>query len=115
NVFCAPGAVIEVPMAREIVPTINRLAHATRAAGGLVVWMQMTLRNHAEWAIALDNMFAPALSERMLEGLKPGGKDHALWPAMETDKTDLYIFKNRFSAFLPTASDLARELRSRGV
>jgi ureidoacrylate peracid hydrolase len=30
--FCAPGFPHEVPMAREIVPNINRLAEALRAA-----------------------------------------------------------------------------------
>ena len=50
----------------------------------------------------------------MVAGLNPGGEGHALWPEMETDPADISMFKSRFSAFLPTASDLAGELRSRG-
>jgi ureidoacrylate peracid hydrolase len=37
--FVAPGAPSEVPMAREIVPTVNKLADAVRARGGTVAWM----------------------------------------------------------------------------
>ena len=46
NVFCAKGAAVEVATAREIVPNINRLARATRTAGGTVVWVQMAI---ARW------------------------------------------------------------------
>jgi uncharacterized membrane protein YfcA len=38
NYFCAEGFPAEVPLAREIVPNINRLASAIRSAGGAVVW-----------------------------------------------------------------------------
>jgi ureidoacrylate peracid hydrolase len=37
NGFMAPGQPAEVVQAREIVPNVNRLAQATRAAGGTVV------------------------------------------------------------------------------
>lgn len=41
NCFLEPGfSVIEVPASRDIVPEINRLAAATRAGGGLVMWTQ---------------------------------------------------------------------------
>ncbi len=42
NHFVAEGFPAEVPLSREIVPTINRLARAMRAAGGQVVWVQTT-------------------------------------------------------------------------
>src|SRR5262245_16951992 len=40
NYFMAPGQQVEIPTAREIVPNINRLAHALRDAGGLVIWIR---------------------------------------------------------------------------
>ena len=40
--FLEPGAVAEMPAAREIVPNINRLANALRRAGGTVVWIVST-------------------------------------------------------------------------
>ena len=42
NAFMLPGMPVEVPAARDIVPNVNRLARALRAAGGTVVWVQMT-------------------------------------------------------------------------
>src|SRR3989338_7201655 len=38
NALVAPGACGEVPAARGIVANINRLAEATRSAGGRVAW-----------------------------------------------------------------------------
>ena len=43
NYFVAEGYPAEIPVSREIVPVINRLAKAVRAAGGIVVWIQTTV------------------------------------------------------------------------
>jgi ureidoacrylate peracid hydrolase len=115
NVFCAPGAPVEVPQARDIVPNINRLAHATREAGGLVVWVQMTMKSREEWALVLDNLLSAETGERVLAAIKPGSEGHALWPQMQPAPEDLHVAKNRFSAFLPSSSDIAEQLRSRGI
>lgn len=115
NVFCAPGAAVEVPAAREIVPNINRLAKATREAGGLVVWVQMTVARHEDWALVLDNLVTPEVGKNTLAGIKPGSEGHALWPKMEPAPGDLYVAKNRFSAFLPSSSNIAELLRGRGI
>lgn len=115
NVFLAEGAPVEVPTAREIVPNVNRLARATRAAGGIVAWVQMTIPRHEDWAMVLDHLIAPAVGERVLAGVKPGSEGHALWPKMETAAGDLYIAKNRYSAFLPSSSNIAQDLRARGI
>ena len=40
NYFVAEGFPLEVPLARAIVPNINRMAKALRAAGGAVAWVQ---------------------------------------------------------------------------
>ena len=40
NGFMAPGQPAEMPVARAIVPNVNRLAEATRKAGGAVVWIK---------------------------------------------------------------------------
>src|ERR1700758_4645255 len=52
NVFMLPGMPVEVPQAREIVPNVNRLAAAVRAAQGTVVWVRMTLEGQLEaWSV----------------------------------------------------------------
>ncbi len=40
NYFVADGMPSCALQARTIVPNINRLAHATRSAGGTVIWIQ---------------------------------------------------------------------------
>ena len=55
NAFMLPGMPVEVPTAREIVPNVNKLAAATRAAGGKVVWVKMCLEGQSEaWRVFFD-------------------------------------------------------------
>src|SRR5262245_15866396 len=82
NAFCAEGAAAEVPMARAIVPNINRLTQATRAAGGIVVWVQMNITERATWPVFLD-MVVPLRSEQIIAELRPGSFGHALWPELQ--------------------------------
>ena len=42
NGFMDHGQMAEVPMAREIVPNVNRISAALRAAGGIVAFTQHT-------------------------------------------------------------------------
>ena len=48
NYFVAEGFAAEVPEARDIVPNINRMAKALRAAGGTVVGSRP--RRSARWS-----------------------------------------------------------------
>jgi len=63
----------------------------------------------------LDNLLSPAVAQRTFEQIKPGSEGHALWPKMETDPADLFVAKNRYSVFLPSASELTKELRALGI
>src|SRR5436189_4148303 len=57
NGFMAPGQPAEIAQARGIVPDVNRLAAATRAAGGMVVWIQNTITPESErsWSVWLGS------------------------------------------------------------
>lgn len=117
NYFVEPGAPVEVPSARAIVPAINRLTAAARAAGGAVVWIQMT---HDEsdldsWSVFYERLNSAERTQGDLDGLRAGSHMHALWHEMETAPADLWVHKKRFSAFLPESSDLAETLRARGI
>jgi ureidoacrylate peracid hydrolase len=114
NTFCAEGAAAEVPMARAIVPNINRLVQAARAAGGLVAWVQMTITDRATWPVFLD-MVAPLRAEQIIAELRPGSRGHALWPEVQSAAGDLVVTKDRFSAFLPSACALPGILTERGI
>ena len=115
NAFCAPGRAIEVPVARSIVHNINRLARAVRVCGGSVVWVQMTIKDAADWPVFLSALVDPENSARILAELRPGSEGHKLWPELEVDPADLLVPKNRFSAFLPSACALGSILKSRGI
>ncbi len=115
NAFCAPGAAVEVPVARSIVPNINRLAAAVRSSGGRVVWVQMTIKDEADWPVFLSSLLDTRNAARILSELQPGSEGHKLWPECEAKPDDLVVAKNRFSAFLPSACDLGATLRSKGI
>ena len=111
--FVAPDAASAVPAAREIVPNINRLGAAVRAAGGKVAWVQATYTREGPgyWPLFFDYMVSPEVSARILEGLTEGSRGHALWHELEIDAEDLRVRKNRYSAFFPRACDLPERLQ----
>jgi len=117
NGFMAPGAICEIDTAREIVPNVNRISAAVRAAGGLVVYIQNTFDAEAvrSWSVYFDHFCSPARRAGMIEAFTPGSKGHALWPGLEVLPQDLQVRKRRFGAFAPGASDLHAILQSRGI
>ena len=117
NGFMAPGQPAEIAPAREIVPNVNRLAAATRAAGGTVVWIQNTITPESEksWSIYLGNFANEDWGLRMRRAFTPGDFGHALYPSLEVRPSDLTVRKTRFSAFVPGASELDSILRGRGI
>jgi ureidoacrylate peracid hydrolase len=117
NGFMAPGAVAEIPEAREIVPAVNRISAAVRAAGGLVVYIQNTFDAEAvrTWSVFFDHFCSPARRQRMIEAFSLGAEGHALWAGLDVRPDDLKVRKSRFGAFAPGASDLHAMLQARGV
>jgi ureidoacrylate peracid hydrolase len=117
NGFMAPGAVAEIPEAREIVPTVNRISEAVRDAGGLVVYIQNTLDEEAirTWSTYLDHFCSPSRRQRMIEAFTPGAEGHALWSGLDVRAEDLKVRKRRFGAFVQGSSDLHAILQPRGV
>lgn len=61
NAFVAAGAPMEVPMARTLIPNINRIAADLRARGGEAIWIVTTLAPEGPnaWPIYYDNFFRP--------------------------------------------------------
>jgi ureidoacrylate peracid hydrolase len=99
----------------DIVPQVNRLAGALRHTGGGVFWIMDTFDPHAaeEWH-ALHAMLTPAARARREAAVAEGSPGQRLWPALDVRSEDAVVRKYRFSAFLPGASDLPQQLRSRG-
>ncbi len=117
NGFMAPGAVAEIGEAREIVPAVNRISAALREAGGLVAYIQNTFDDEAirTWSTYFDHFCSPARRQRMIEAFTPGAEGHALWPGLDVRPEDLQVWKRRFGAFAPGASDLHAVLQARGI
>jgi ureidoacrylate peracid hydrolase len=117
NGFMAPGQPAEIAQAREIVPAVNRVAEATRAAGGTVVWIQNTITPESEksWSVWLGNFADADWGPRMRQAFTPGDFGHALYPSLDVLPDDLTVRKTRFSAFLQGSSDLDAVLRARGI
>ena len=116
NYFMKPGFQGEVPMARKIVPTVNRLAAATRELGGHVVWVRNTTSGTREsWSVLHDWLQTPERRDRRYASMELGQEGHALWPELDVRPEDAQIVKNRYSAFVQGSSDIEAYLRGRGI
>jgi ureidoacrylate peracid hydrolase len=116
NHFVAEGFPAEVPLSREIVPTINRLARAMRIAGGQVVWVQTTAAGALEhWANHHKYMLTPERAAKRLASLDEGAEGFKLYPALEPLPNDLRVKKIKYSAFIGGSSDIDAQLKSRGI
>ncbi|KIW05030.1 uncharacterized protein PV09_04186 [Verruconis gallopava] len=105
-----------IEQAVTIVPNVNRLADATRLAGGQVIWIQTVCEplDHS-WSV-LDTMSLDEWTARRQKALERGSKGWQLWDGLNTqpDK-DIFIEKTRFSAFIQGSSDLDAILKARGL
>ena len=117
NGFVEPGAPVEVPEAREIAPNINAISRAVRAAGGVNVFLRMTVDEAAmkSWSNWF-RYFHTAETTAGFEAAFGRGRHYwSLWPQMDVDPADLMVEKTRFGAFVPGASPLHEVLQARGI
>lgn len=117
NAFLAPGMALEIPMAREIVPNINRLAAAVRLTGGKVVWIRNTIMAETanNWSVWVDNFMTPDFRARIFDEMARGSEGHQLWPLLEVMREDAQIEKQRFSPLIQGSSNLEAHLRAQGI
>ena len=115
NAFLAPGAPIEVPEARAIVPEINRLAGELRRLGVTVIWvLHENAPDGRDWRGFFDAFVRPENRARAAAALSAGNPLQNLWPGLAVHPSDLRIAKNRYSAFLG-ASRLGNILAERNI
>ena len=117
NGFMEPGAPVEVPTAREIVPNVNRITKAVREAGGTIVYLRFMTDAGAlaSWSAFYDAMFNRTRRDEMQAAFGPESHHFALWPQLDVQPSDWIVDKTRFSAFVPGACDLHERLRSAGI
>jgi ureidoacrylate peracid hydrolase len=116
NYFVAEGFPGEVPLARAIVPTINRLAKAVRAAGATVVWVRTTAGGPPEhWYNYHNDMLTPERAAKRLESLAESSEGFRFYPALDVEPRDLTVKKIKYSAFIAGSSDIDTQLKRRGI
>lgn len=116
NGFLLPGMPLETPAARGIIPNINRLAAVIRAAGGQVIWVQMTLQGQErEWSVFFAGGGEAAPLVDCVQLLSPGEAGFALHADLNVLPQDPIVVKTRFSAFFPGSSNLDEVLRARSI
>jgi ureidoacrylate peracid hydrolase len=116
NGFLEPGAPVEVPMAREIVPTVNALSRALREAGGMNIFLQFTTPNNPDdWSVFYERS-TPDAARAHQAAFARGAHHWQLWPELDVDSArDASIIKERFGAFIPGTCDLDAFLREKGI
>ncbi len=100
--------------ARDVLPNVNAIIAAARAAGALVVFTRASTSDdprfvRPDW---FDQSAAYGPLATILRAESPG---HALSAALDRAPGDLVIDKYRSSAMLPQSCDLAERLRERGI
>ena len=114
NAFVAPGAPVEVPAAREIVPAINRLAAELRKRGVPVIWvMHENTRDGSDWDGFFGRFVAPEARAKAAAALTAGSEFQKLFSGLKAESGDLRVAKNRYSAFIK--SDFEKRLKDKGI
>lgn len=115
NYFCADGMPACAPVARDIVPNINRLAEFLRSAGGTVIWVQTEAPDDPEdWANRKEAMSVGGWNSRQ-HLLHPSNEGFPIFPTCDARPEDKYVLKTRYSAFIPHPSALDSLLRREGI
>lgn len=116
NYFMADGQLGCCPVAREIVPNVNRLAKSLRSAGGHVVWIQNAAPAETlqSWA-NLHELYSTQNRDTRMAGLQTGSEGYELWETLDVQVQDSRVEKTRYSAFIRGASDIEKKLRDQNI
>jgi len=116
NYFMKPGFQGEVPLAREIVPAVNRLAAGLRARGGHVVWVKNATNDTMEsWSVFQNDLMTPERRDERYRTMDVSHEGHQLWADLDARPEDAQLVKKRFSAFIQGSSPVIEHLRDRGL
>jgi ureidoacrylate peracid hydrolase len=116
NYFVQDGMPSCAPVARDIVPNVNALARETRAAGGLVIWIQTEalLQNPDDWANRKEATSTEGWNRRQ-RLLARDGAGFPIYDTCEVVPEDKIALKTRYSAFIPYPSDLEHLLKANAI
>jgi ureidoacrylate peracid hydrolase len=116
NYFVQDGMPAAAPIAKAIAPNINRLAQATRAAGGIVIWIQTEalIEQPDDWANRREATSVEGWSRRQTL-LAKDGAGYPIYETCEVLPEDKTAIKVRYSAFIPYPSELDTLLKENGI
>lgn len=115
NYFVAPNSQGEAETARDIVPSINRLARAIRERGGRIVWVQTTTTNtRTPWSVRHE-LLTPEKAEIRLQAMELNADGFGLWPTLDVQPEDERVIKTLYSVFVQGSSNLHIQLRDQGI
>jgi nicotinamidase-related amidase len=101
------------PYVRGIVPNINAVARALRAARGTVAWVLPASGSPpSPWA---TEFYGAEVAARYAASGGRGALKDRLFPALDAHAADVWVEKSAASAFFPGRSPLPELLASRGV
>lgn len=101
-----------VPMARTIVPNVNRLAGIVRDAGGRVIWVKTaTDETRDSWSNYHDHLMSRDYANWRYASMDTKHHGHALWSDLDVRPDDDHVVKKRFSAFIHGSSDIDAHLK----
>lgn len=117
NYFLDPASGASVPNARAIVPNINRLAQALRAAGGRVVWIRTLFTGEALETIPHfhHELLTRDRFETRCAALDREAEGSQLWPELDVQPQDMIVEKTRYSGMIHGAGDMEEQLRAAGI
>lgn len=117
NGFLEPGGAIEVPMARSIVPSINRVSQAITQSGGVNAFIRFIHdpKEKRPWRSWYQSLLTPGVSEERRLAFLRDAPSAGLWPELTVESTDWIVDKTRFSAFTTGTCDLDDRLQERNI
>ncbi|CAN5120613.1 cysteine hydrolase [soil metagenome] len=116
NYYTQPGYLGECAASRPTFASVNRLAAALRAAGGLVVWVQTSSDGAASfWSHHHAHMLTTERSARRLRELSQAHPGFSLAAGLDAQPEDPRIIKRCYSALVPGSSTLDETLKAHGI
>jgi ureidoacrylate peracid hydrolase len=95
---------------------VNRLAAELRRRGVPVIWvLHQNEADGRDWHGFFEVFVRPENRARAAQALSPGNPLQQLWPQLKVEAADLRVTKNRYSALIAGASNLAAILAERRI
>lgn len=116
NGFMREGAPALVLNAARIVPNVNRISNAIRAAGGHNVFLRFTCDEgeSRNWSV-VDTYLTKERRDVFRKAFARGSHDWQLSDALDRTDDDLVLDKTRYSAFIQDTCSLHEVLTTRGI